>query len=755
MMRTWRRRSVWTFCILGLLGVPAAHGADWQPAKGPLMTRWAKDVDPDKVHPEYPRPQMVRKEWQNLNGLWEFAIAKKDEKAPLGKKLDGQILVPFPVESALSGVMKHAERLWYRRLFTVPKEWAGQRVLLHFGAVDWQAKVWVNGKEIGSHRGGYDAFSVDITDALKKDREQELVVGAWDPTDAGTQPRGKQVNKPSGIMYTPTTGIWQTVWLEPVSKDSIASMQITPNVDAKQIKVSVRRRHREGKVGINVQVLDGGRVVAEKDGEEKEPILLSIPEPKLWSPESPFLYDLKVRVLGNPVDALDEVYSYFGMRKISVGADGKGVTRLLLNNKPYFMVGPLDQGFWPDGLYTAPTDEALKYDIEITKKLGFNMTRKHVKVEPARWYYWCDKLGLLVWQDMPSGDQSIGDNDPDLKRTPESAKDYEEELKHMIDGLRNHPSIVMWVVFNEGWGQFDTTRITEWTKKYDPSRLVDCASGWADRKVGDVHDIHVYPGPSSPEPEEKRAAVLGEFGGLGLKVDGHTWETKTWGYRGTKSKEDLTRKYERLLQGVYKLKNKPGLSAAVYTQITDVETEANGLLTYDRAVLKVDLDRVAAANKGDFARVPQQVAVVPTSQEKGMIWRYTLEKPAEGWFKPDFKDTDWKKGAGGFGTRGTPGAVVRTVWNTSDIWLRRTFELPENAPKELHLLLHHDEDAEIYLNGVLAAKVGGYITDYEEVEIRAAALTALKPGQNTLAIHCKQTGGGQYIDAGLIVYKKK
>jgi hypothetical protein len=442
------------------------------------------------------------------------------------------------------------------------------------------------------------------------------------------------------------------------------------------------------------------------------------------------------------------------MRKIEVGKDGGGATRLLLNGKFVFQVGPLDQGFWPDGLYTAPTDEALKYDIEITKKLGFNMTRKHVKVEPARWYYWCDKLGLLVWQDMPSGDKSIAPGKPDLVRSPASAKQYEVELKAMIDGLHNHPCIVMWVVFNEGWGQFDTARITKWTKEYDPTRLVNCASGWNDRKVGDVYDVHVYPGPGAPPPEEKRASVLGEFGGLGLGVDGHTWAKKTWGYRGTSSKADLTRKYEILLRGAYRLKDERALSAAVYTQITDVETEANGLLTYDRAVMKVDLDRVAAANKGDFSRAPERVVVVPTSQEKAQTWRYTTEKPAGDWFKPDYDAAGWKEGPGGFGTRGTPGAVVRTEWNTADIWLRREFTLPGSG--DLYLSLHHDEDAEVYLNGVLAAKVQGFVTGYEDVAINEAALKALKPGgKNVIAIHCHQTTGGQYIDAGLIELKER
>lgn len=754
MMRGWRIQSVAFFCVWVMLPT-SARAAEWQPAKGPLMTHWAKDIKADKAHPEYPRPQMQRERWLNLNGLWQLAFAKKDEAPPIGRDLAERILVPFPVESALSGVMKHADRLWYRRLFTTPAEWKDQRVLLHFGAVDWEARVWINGREIGHHRGGYDAFTFDITDALKKDGEQELIVGVWDPTDAGTQPRGKQVRKPGGIFYTPTTGIWQTVWIEPAPKKRIESIKLVPDVDRKQLRLTVQAIGHDEAEGVIVTVSNGERILSKVGGLLGKEFTLEIADPKLWSPEAPFLYDLRLELArGNAGEAGDVVTSYFGMRKISVGRDDKGVTRLLLNNKPYFMAGPLDQGFWPDGLYTAPTDEALKYDIDITKKLGFNMTRKHVKVEPARWYYWCDKLGLLVWQDMPSGDKSIGGKDPDLQRTPESAKQYELELKHMIDGLRNHPSIVMWVVFNEGWGQFDTVRITEWTKKYDPSRLVNCASGWTDRDVGDVHDIHVYPGPRSPKPESRRAAVLGEFGGLGLKVDGHTWEQKTWGYRGASSKDDLTRKYERLLAGVHRLKDKPGLSAAVYTQITDVETEANGLLTYDRAVLKVDGDRVAAVNKGDLSRVPQAVVVVPTSQEKGLIWRYTLEKPDADWYKADFKDTDWKEGKGGFGTSGTPGAVVRTRWETRDIWLRRTFEMPADAPRDLHLLLHHDEDAEIYLNGVLAARVRGYITDYEETPINPKALATLKAGRNLIAVHCKQTGGGQYVDAGIGAYKK-
>jgi hypothetical protein len=515
-----------------------------------------------------------------------------------------------------------------------------------------------------------------------------------------------------------------------------------------------------GNNSLSIEVLDGGKVVG-KEGGLDYTYTLKIPEPKLWSPESPHLYGLRVHASGMlRGSGHDEVESYFGLRKIAVGKDDKGVTRLLLNGKPYFQVGPLDQGFWPDGIYTAPTDEALKYDIEMTKKLGFNMTRKHVKVEPERWYYWCDKLGLLVWQDMPSGDKSIGGQDPDIKRTPESAKQYETELKRMIEGRGNHPSIILWVVFNEGWGQFDTERITKLAQDLDPSRLVDCASGWADRKVGAVHDIHDYrPIPSVPGPEPARAVVLGEFGGLGLGVEGHSWSTKTWGYLGTQDRAELTRKYEKLLQRVWQLKDDPGLSAAVYTQITDVETEGNGLLTYDREVVKVDLARAAAANRGDFSRLPQVKVVVPTSQEKGIEWRYFTwkpqgEKPGREWFRPDYDDSKWQKGPGGFGTKGTPGSVIGTEWNTADIWLRREFSLPEEKLTEPYLLLHHDEDAEVYINGVLAAKVAGYVTGYHEVAISAEARKTLKPGKNTFAVHCHQTTGGQYIDVGIVDVKE-
>ena len=714
--------------ITGITSLASAQQA-WQQQKAPIMTRWAKDVTPDRSHPEYPRPQLVRNDWQNLNGLWDYAIAPKSAEKP--SAYEGKILVPFPIESALSGVMKQIQpdqRLWYRRTFSIPAKWEGTRVLLHFGAVDWDAAVQVNGKDVGTHQGGFDGFSFDITDALKAG-ENEIIVGVVDPTNSGYQPRGKQVLKPGGIFYVPTSGIWQTVWLEPVLQAHIKSIKIVPDIDKGELTLTV-----DGAGKVSASAMDGDKQIAAATGDAGQPITLKIANAKLWTPDSPFLYDLKIKLDGG-----DEVASYFGMRKIALGKDDKGVTRIMLNNKFVFHMGFLDQGFWPDGLYTAPTDEALRYDIEVSKQLGMNMARKHVKVEPARWYYHCDKLGLLVWQDMPSGDNN----------GEAGQKNYEKELRAMIAGFHNHPSIVMWVVFNEGWGQHDTERLTALTKQLDPSRLASNASGWTDKKCGDILDMHKYPGPGAPQWEETRAAVLGEYGGLGLAVDGHTWTEKSWGYKGMASKEALTKNYLKLMQGVWQLRDEAGLSAAVYTQTTDVETECNGLLTYDRAIINVDIDKIASANRGVVPPLPQIVPLVATSQQKPQPWRYTTDKPAEGWMKPDFDDAAWKQGNGGFGTKNTPGSVVGTEWKTPEIWARRTIDIPEGPLGDVVLMMHHDEDAEIYINGVLAAKVSGFTSDYEEFEISKEAKAALKPGKNTLAVYCKQTQGGQYIDVGL------
>lgn len=772
-----QQRILLTICaaVVAVIVFPATLNAaeNWQPAKGPLLTRWAKDVSPKNAHPEYPRPQMVRKDWENLNGLWNYAVTAK--KSPQPKQWDGQILVPFPIESALSGVMKRVyetNRLWYHRTFTVPRGWVGlgNQMLLHFGAADWDATVWVNGKKIGSHQGGYDGFSFNVTGALKCSGEEEIVVAIWDPADAGPQPRGKQVRNPHGIWYTPTSGIWQTVWLELVPQSYIESFKVIPMPDKGQVEIAVTSRGGltvaiEPVVSIDgkpaVSSVSGGESRRTGDLQQTNMVVTIKPELlKLWSPENPDLYDLTLNLRNAKSGTMvDSINSYFGMRKISLGKDEQGHLRLCLNNQPLFQFGPLDQGFWPDGLYTAPTDEALRYDIEMTKKLGFNMARKHVKIEPARWYYWADKLGLLVWQDMPSGDKSAkwrgpsGYDGVEMERTPESAEIYERELRAMIAGFYNHPSIVVWVPFNEGWGQFDTVRILNLTKQLDPTRLVNGASGGNHFPAGDMIDHHQYPGPGMPARVTDRAMVLGEFGGLGLPVKGHTWQDeKNWGYRSFTNAQDLTEAYVGLIHKLHPLTAGDSLSAAIYTQTTDVEIEINGLMTYDRAMVKMDEAAVTAANKKLYTTyvAPKINTIVPAADRQQAVWRYAITKPADDWMKSGFDDSSWKEGKSGFGTEGTPGAVVGTVWNTPEIWLRREVEIQADTLKYLELWMHHDEDAEVYINGVLTAQARGYTTEYVRLAPNAAGRAALNPGENLIAVHCRQTGGGQYIDVGFV-----
>jgi hypothetical protein len=659
--------------------------------------------------------------------------------------------------------LSETQRLWYRRSFTVPESWRGRDVRLNFGAVDWEATVFVNGQEVGTHRGGYDAFSFDITSALNPRGENEMVVSVWDPTDAGPQPRGKQVREPKGIWYTPVSGIWQTVWLEPVEANNIKSVTITPNIDTGEATFTVQVNEAQSPFPLGLSVIIQSRGLRKSfesvSGKPGEPLRVKLAKPRLWSPEDPHLYEAEVVLTSNlrGSAADDSVTTYFGMRKISMARDEKGRLRMQLNNTNYFQLGPLDQGWWPDGLYTAPTDEALRYDVEMTKKLGFNMARKHVKVEPARWYYWCDKIGLLVWQDMPSGDKSArwrgpsGYDGEEMKRTPESTVIYERELKAMIAQFYNHPSIVIWVPFNEGWGQFDTVRILNLTKQLDPTRLVDGPSGGNHFPAGDIIDHHQYPGPGAPAAVTDRAMVLGEFGGLGLPLKGHTWQgEKNWGYRSFTNAETLTKAYVDLMRRLHPMIEQHGLSAAIYTQTTDVEVEVNGLMTYDRAIVKMPIATVAKANRFQFPPAPKQVVLSPTaSQHVGATWRYTTSKPADDWMKPAFDAGSWKEGRAGFGTQGTPGSIIGTEWKTPDIWLRREFTL-SNRPRELRLLMCHDEDAEVYINGVLATKTTRHIGDYQEFDVSAGAVGSLREGKNVIAVHCRQTTGGQYIDAGLV-----
>lgn len=573
----------------------------WKPVKVPLMTKWAQEVSSENVLTEYPRPQLKRDKWQNLNGLWEYSIVSKDKSAP--SIYQGKILVPFPIESSLSGVKKNVgekNKLYYKRHFMIPEEWGNKNVVLNFGAVDFESEVFVNGQQVGLHKGGYDAFSYDITKFIDRDSENEIVVSVYDPIDAGTQPHGKQVKEPGGIMYTSVTGIWQTVWLEPVAHNFISDVRIVPNIDNSTINISILTTDMQSKDLAKVTVLIENIEVQEFSINTNESKEVKINDMKLWSPESPFLYEIKIELFNKNSESTDLVESYFGMRKSSLGKDENGITRMMLNNEFIFQHGFLDQGWWPDGLYTAPTDEALKYDIEMTKRMGFNLARKHVKVEPQRWYYWCDKLGLLVWQDMPSGEEGISPHEPDIKRNEESSTQYMTELKAMIDQLYSHPSVIVWVPFNEGWGQWETEKVTEQIKAWDQSRLVISASGWTDRGTGDINDMHSYPGPNMPSVEKDRAVVLGEYGGLGYPVKDHTWKKEdNWGYVNYANEDELITAYSILTQDLFELKDK-GLSAAVYTQTTDVEVEVNGLMTYDRKINKIDPYLLARINQGYF-----------------------------------------------------------------------------------------------------------------------------------------------------------
>ncbi|MFC5412054.1 glycoside hydrolase family 2 protein [Larkinella bovis] len=600
-----------------------------EPKPAAILSRWEKQVTSDNAWREYPRPQMVRANWQNLNGMWEYAIRPKTEGQPT--KFDGQILVPFALESTLSKVTKGLaadQRLWYRRNVTIPAAWNGQRVLMHFGAVDYECNLWVNGGLVGSHTGGSDPFEFDITDYLKSG-QNVVVLGVTDPTDKDEQPRGKQINNPHGIWYTPVSGIWQTVWLEPVPNPNyIEEVRITPELDSSRIRVEVLARTpmTSPTAAVRLTALDGTQTVSSLIVRSGRTAYVPIKNPKLWTPDSPFLYNLKVElvtvkdpfpgtdnrkrpmhneaersayakaeVTGNAIDA---VTSYFAMRKISMGP-GKiaGQPVMLLNNKPLFQNGPLDQGWWPGSLLTPPSDEAMVFELDFLKKSGFNMLRKHIKVEPARYYYHCDRLGIMVWQDMPSGfvsgqDMHPSENVEPLRRS-KGKEQFELELRRMMNRLHNHPSIVTWVVHNEGWGQYDNVRLADWVKAIDPSRLVNAASGWTDLGAGEFFDIHTYHEvPHIPEAKKDRVIVVGEFGGIGWPIAGHLWDPnkRNWGYQTYQDKEAVLKAYKTKYAKMVEMYQKNGVSAAVYTQTTDVEGEVNGLLTYDREVIKIPIE---------------------------------------------------------------------------------------------------------------------------------------------------------------------
>lgn len=585
-----------------LLLCASLASAQWQPKGDKIKTRWAAEVNPAKPLPEYPRPIMERSQWKNLNGLWNYAIRPKGQATPTS--FDGKILVPFAVESSLSGVMQTVgaeKELWYQTQFTTDASWKGKDLLLHFGAVDWKADIWINDILVGSHTGGFAPFSFNITPYLNG-KNQKLTVRVWDPTSDGMQPRGKQVTNPEGIWSTAVTGIWQTVWLEPVAKKHITAVRPLADIDHSSISVEPVVEGTTAGDLVEVKVLDNGKVVASGKAAAGQAVTLHLPNAKLWSPDSPFLYDAQIALISNG-RTVDQVKSYVAMRKIATKRDANGIVRIQLNNKDNFQFGPLDQGWWPDGLYTAPTDAALQFDIEKTKELGFNMIRKHVKVEPARWYTHCDRIGLLVWQDMPNGDQSPQwqmhqfFNGSEGPRSEASQAIFKKEWEEIINALYAYPSIVVWVPFNEAWGQFKSPEIAAWTKSLDPSRLVNPASGGNHYAGGDMLDIHHYPGPEMKLYDANRVTVLGEYGGIGLPVEGHLWQTdRNWGYTQFKTTRETTDLYRNYADALKKLA-KTGFSAAVYTQTTDVEGEVNGFFTYDRAVEKMIFSEVRQINQ--------------------------------------------------------------------------------------------------------------------------------------------------------------
>ncbi|MDR1497731.1 MAG: hypothetical protein LBS59_04880 [Puniceicoccales bacterium] len=636
--------------FFNLSGVPSVDanetGVAWAPAGDKIRSPWAAKVTPNVPLPEYPRPQLTRPQWFNLNGLWDYAltplgvpVTDKTGQEPAAPRpfggasavgspeswlkaapaiFAGKILVPFAIESSLSGVGKRVDEnnlLWYKREFAVPSSWAGQKIVLNFGAVDWHAEVWVNGKHVGGHKGGYTPFSFDITKTLNADGKNTLLVRVYDGTDRGNryQPVGKQLTNARSIWYTPVTGIWQTVWLEPVPMENhITSVRAESDIDASALYIDVDAARNNRRTRVRFNVLDHtGKIVVSGHGKLNNRIKVIVDNPVLWSPENPYLYDVDVTLSENGKEQ-ETVRAYVAFRKIAAAKDRDGFTRFQLNNKVIFQFGPLDQGWWPDGLYTAPTDEALLFDIKKTKQWGFNMIRKHVKVEPARWYYHCDKEGILVWQDMPSGNwppewgrahydvkQMTMNNGKDTARTKESKENFRREWKEIIDLCRVHPSVVVWVPFNESWGQFDTSEITTWTKRYDPTRLVNPASGGNFRECadGDIHDWHNYPTPVIKFLLKDKINVLGEYGGIGFSVKGHVWrEGRGWGYIGASDKVKLTTRYIDFAKQLKTLVPK-GVSAAVYTQTTDVELEVNGIMTYDRKEVKMDEKKIADVNR--------------------------------------------------------------------------------------------------------------------------------------------------------------
>jgi hypothetical protein len=616
-----------------MVNAPANAVVGWHRQSPPLSTPWTHLVGPNNALPEYPRPQMARTRWMSLNGVWDYTgrserTASRSERTALPAPLPAseyheRILVPYPTESALSGIQRHDDQMWYRKVFELPSTWRGRRVLLHFGAVDQIATVWVNNQQVAYHEGGYTEFSADITRALRPGSQQQLTVRVEDRNEANPFPVGKQRNRPEGMFYTGASGIWQTVWMEPVRTEHIDRLDITSDLTGFTITPRVSGTDNKG-VQVAVSKPGGGEATA-RSGPPGAPLRVPVLNPRLWTPDDPYLYDIKVRLIGPSGKVVDDVSSYAGLRTIGIVNDAKGRPRIALNGKITFLHGPLDQGFWPDGIYTAPTDDALRFDLEQTKAMGMNFVRKHAKVEPARWYYWADKLGLMVWQDMPSLDVSLDiPTGPAPDPAPAAKANFEKELSEIVDQLRSVTSIIGWVMFNEGWGEYDTARIANAVKAEDPTRMVNASSGVnccksrGDSMAGDVYDDHTYVGPGRPVvrdengdpaklpdeppvPVDRRVRVDGEYGGLGLALNENRWPGRPQAYEMTDSQARLTERFVDVSRDLEKAAREGGLSGAIYTQTTDVENEVNGYLSYDRRLVKMDLRTVADRNRAVIA----------------------------------------------------------------------------------------------------------------------------------------------------------
>lgn len=732
----------------------------WETKQAPLMTDYAASVTPENALPEYPRPQLVRSDWMNLNGIWQFQVGTSKTQELPDAGWDKEILVPFCVESALSGIMEEGHSyVWYKRSFTIPEAWNGKEIILHFGSVDWMSEVFVNGVSVGTHRGGYDPFSYNITSRLKTGTN-EVVVRVYDPTDDnvadGNQPLGKQRRTLRGIYYTPVTGIWQTVWLEPIAQAHIERLVIVPDIDAAQLNLKVVTENALAGAQATVVIKAGNNTIATKTINVNADVSIDIPNMKLWSPDDPFLYDMEVSLQNNGTQT-DKVNSYFGMRKISKARIDGGRQRPMLNNEYVFQFGPLDQGYWPDGLYTIPTEQAMIDELQTIKDLGFNMVRKHGKVEPARWYYHCDRMGLLVWQDMVSPASSENVN----------KSQFEVELRAMLKEFQPFPSIVLWTMFNESWGQFDTERITNLAMELDPYRLVACASGWNDFEVGHIKDGHSYPAPWC-DKNTTRIAVCGEYGGTSLSIEGHTWRADEGVYQTVQNKKELTEVINSFTDRIFHLSTSIDMSAAVYTQIVDVEGEMNGILTYDRKVSK-DIGTMAEHFQSVIKYSPLKYtweAILPNSKDKSaseaQSWQYTFNEPAANWYASAFDDSSWQTGKAPFGNE----SKANTTWSRDasgpeKIWARQVFnpgELTQEMLDNLFLILDASKLMTVYLNGeeIMTER---YLDNAEGWEYHPSVFpkslrSVLKSNQNNvIAIVANKGGWRNFADCGIYYAK--